>query len=59
MRKILRQIIFTDELRNTNPRLNCSPKAVLDHKELENFAIQIAEGMAHLEKIGIVHRYLI
>ncbi|XP_044271416.1 mast/stem cell growth factor receptor Kit-like isoform X2 [Tribolium madens] len=31
---------------------------VLDHKELQNFALQIARGMAHLEKIPITHRDL-
>ena len=29
---------------------------VLDHKELHNFAIQIAYGMKHLEAKQITHR---
>mgnify|MGYP005984868875 CR=1 FL=1 len=31
---------------------------VLDHTELQNFALQIAKGMSHLEKIGVTHRDL-
>lgn len=31
---------------------------VIDHKELHNFAIQIARGMKHLEDLQITHRYL-
>lgn len=31
---------------------------VLDHKELHNFAIQIARGMKHLEARQITHRDL-
>lgn len=31
---------------------------VLDHKELHNFAIQIARGMKHLEERQITHRDL-
>jgi serine/threonine protein kinase len=31
---------------------------VLDHKELQNFALQVARGMSHLEKIPITHRDL-
>lgn len=31
---------------------------ILDHKELQNFAFQIAKGMAHLEKIPLTHRDL-
>lgn len=31
---------------------------VLDHKELHNFAIQIARGMRHLEARQITHRDL-
>lgn len=34
------------------------PEPVLDHRELENFALQIATGMAYLEKIPVVHRDL-
>lgn len=37
-------------------KMKYKPKVVLDHKELENFALQIAEGMEHLEKLEIVHR---
>lgn len=33
-------------------------KRVLDHTELQNFAFQIANGMAHLEQIPITHRDL-
>lgn len=32
---------------------------VLDHKELHNFAIQIARGMRHLEERKITHRYIL
>lgn len=31
---------------------------VLDHQELQRFAIQIADGMAHLEELDITHRDL-
>ncbi|XP_063921401.1 receptor-like tyrosine-protein kinase kin-16 isoform X2 [Zophobas morio] len=31
---------------------------VLDHAELQKFALQIAKGMSHLEKIGVTHRDL-
>jgi hypothetical protein len=30
---------------------------VVDHKELHNFAIQIARGMKHLQDLQITHRY--
>jgi hypothetical protein len=30
---------------------------VLDPKELQSFAVQIARGMAHLERKQITHRY--
>lgn len=30
---------------------------IMDTKELQNFAFQIANGMAHLERISITHRY--
>ncbi|CAG9854780.1 unnamed protein product [Phyllotreta striolata] len=33
-------------------------EAVLDHNELHRFAVQIARGMEHLEKINITHRDL-
>lgn len=29
---------------------------VVDHKELHNFAIQIARGMKHLQDLQITHR---
>lgn len=29
---------------------------VLDHNELQNFAVQIARGMKHLEECKITHR---
>jgi hypothetical protein len=32
---------------------------ILDPKELQSFAIQIARGMAHLERKQITHRYYI
>ncbi|KAJ8971470.1 hypothetical protein NQ317_001247 [Molorchus minor] len=32
------------------------PDPVLDHRELENFALQIATGMTHLEKLPVTHR---
>lgn len=35
-----------------------SLEKILDHTELQNFALQIAKGMAHLEKIPITHRDL-
>ncbi|XP_063921825.1 receptor-like tyrosine-protein kinase kin-16 isoform X2 [Zophobas morio] len=31
---------------------------ILDDTELQNFALQIAKGMSHLEKIGVTHRSL-
>jgi len=30
---------------------------ILDPKELQNFAVQIARGMTHLEQKQITHRY--
>ncbi|KAF5307968.1 hypothetical protein FQR65_LT06535 [Abscondita terminalis] len=33
-------------------------ESTLDHTELQNFALQIARGMEHLEKIPIAHRDL-
>lgn len=45
-----------------NPELGSSScntlEYVLDHKELHNFAIQIARGMKHLEERLITHRDL-
>uniref|UniRef100_A0A182XB10 Protein kinase domain-containing protein n=1 Tax=Anopheles quadriannulatus TaxID=34691 RepID=A0A182XB10_ANOQN len=37
---------------------SCSLEYVLDHKELHNFAKQIAFGMEHLEGLHITHRDL-
>lgn len=34
------------------------PPHVLNHEELQQFAIQIANGMSHLEDLGITHRDL-
>ncbi|CAG9819149.1 unnamed protein product [Phaedon cochleariae] len=34
------------------------PPPALDHIELQNFALQIASGMEHLERIGVTHRYV-
>lgn len=45
-----------------NPELGSTSSSsleyVLDHKELHNFAIQIARGMRHLEERQITHRDL-
>ncbi len=30
----------------------------VDHRQLLNFAIQIADGMAHVHSVGVVHRDL-
>lgn len=45
-----------------NPALTSSGSCgsleyVLDHKELHNFATQIARGMKHLHERQITHRY--
>ncbi|VEN54615.1 unnamed protein product [Callosobruchus maculatus] len=42
----------------TTPLFDKEPEPALDHKELEDFAYQIACGMSHLESKGIVHRDL-
>lgn len=43
-----------------NPDLTATSTSTLDyivdHKELHNFATQIARGMRHLSEIGITHR---
>lgn len=36
--------------------LNTNLEHVVDHKELHNFAIQIARGMKHLQDLQITHR---
>lgn len=45
-----------------NPALTASTSSsleyVLDHKELHNFATQIARGMKHLHERQITHRYV-
>ncbi|XP_022918560.1 tyrosine-protein kinase receptor torso-like isoform X2 [Onthophagus taurus] len=38
--------------------LDIAQDTILDHTELQDFALQIACGMAHLEKIPITHRDL-
>ncbi|XP_050082961.1 mast/stem cell growth factor receptor Kit isoform X2 [Anopheles aquasalis] len=43
---------------SSSVRSRCSLEYVLDHKELHNFAKQIACGMEHLENLGITHRDL-
>lgn len=39
-------------------QFNYQIEAILDSNELQNFALQIAKGMAHLETIPIIHRDL-
>ncbi|CRK99865.1 CLUMA_CG013168, isoform A [Clunio marinus] len=41
-----------------NSMLNTCLEYVVDHKELHNFAIQIARGMRHLQDLQITHRDL-
>ncbi|CAH2006196.1 unnamed protein product [Acanthoscelides obtectus] len=53
----LDDLIHCDSADST-PLFEKEPEPALDHKELENFAYQIACGMAHLENKGIVHRDL-
>lgn len=36
--------------------INTNLEYVVDHKELHNFAIQIARGMKHLQDLQITHR---
>lgn len=48
---------FSEKIMKIYPTFKNTPKAVLSNMELEKFALQIAEGMAHLEKLQIVHRY--
>lgn len=43
---------------HTNPQAMSSLECILDHRELHNFAVQIARGMKHLEDRGIMHRDL-
>lgn len=43
---------------NNNSDNKRYPEHVLDHRELQQFAIQIANGMAHLEDLEITHRDL-
>ncbi|XP_035779978.1 mast/stem cell growth factor receptor Kit-like isoform X2 [Anopheles albimanus] len=43
---------------SSSVRSQSSLEYVLDHKELHNFAKQIACGMEHLEDLGITHRDL-
>ncbi|XP_049280873.1 platelet-derived growth factor receptor alpha isoform X1 [Anopheles funestus] len=43
---------------NSSTLGSCSLEYVLDHKELHNFAKQIAFGMEHLEELQITHRDL-
>lgn len=50
-------IIPSDYPQFPNPQA-MSLECVLDHKELHNFAVQIARGMKHLEDRGIIHRDL-
>lgn len=52
--------IFKNEDKSPLPEeLINQAEPILDNKELENFALQIASGMSHLEKLGIIHRYYI
>lgn len=52
--------MYTNLTATSNPELTamlCSNlEYVVDHKELHNFAMQIARGMKHLEDLQITHR---
>lgn len=50
--------MYTTVSNGTNFSATNSLEYVLDHKELHNFAIQIARGMKHLEEKQITHRDL-
>lgn len=39
--------------------MNTNLEYVVDHKELHNFAIQIARGMKHLQDLQITHRWVL
>lgn len=41
-----------------SPQAKAALDYILDHRELHNFAVQIARGMKHLEDRGIIHRDL-
>lgn len=53
-------IKFTAQYTNLSENMESLIKAkleyVLSHKELHNFAVQIARGMKHLEEKHITHR---
>lgn len=52
-------IFFLDYIGYPNRlQATSSLECVLDHKELHDFAVQIARGMKHLEGKGIIHRDL-
>lgn len=51
-------ICSSDYIGYPSPQVTTSLECVLDHRELHNFAVQIARGMKHLEDRGIIHRDL-
>ena len=52
--------MYTNLTVPSNPELSSmistNLEYVVDHKELHNFAIQIARGMKHLQDLQITHR---
>lgn len=56
---LIAEYIILENEESFTEMINGNIDTTLNHTELQRFALQIAKGMEHLEKIPIVHRYIV